>query len=70
MMEKFIYIKDRQPIYQTDFIGAGEQVAFVPSDYLTTGSHNIKIIQTSYKKTGNKVIEINRIIDDVKLTIN
>lgn len=67
--EKLFSIKKQQPIYQTGWFGPGEQVAFVPSDYYTTGSHDIYIIQRSYKKSGNKLLKINRYYDYVKLTI-
>lgn len=61
--------KKQQPIYQTGWFGAGEQVAFVPSDYFATGSHDIYIIQTSYKKSSHKLFKINQHKDYVKLTI-
>lgn len=66
---KSFSIKKQQPIYQTGWFGAGEQVAFVPSDYFATGSHDIYIIQRSYKKSGHKLFKINQHKDYVKLTI-
>lgn len=65
-----IYDSEQQPIYQTGWFGAGEQTAFVPSDYFATGSHDIEIVQTSYRKYGNKLIRINQCVDSVKLTIS
>lgn len=67
---KILSIKKQQPTYQTALISAGEQVAFVPSDYYTTGSQHIIIVQNSYKKVGNKLFEINQYREYVKVTIN
>lgn len=58
------------PIYQTGWFGAGEQVAFVPSEYFTAGSHDINIVQTSYKKINSKLFQIDQCADTVKLTVN
>lgn len=68
--EKFFSLLKQQPIYQTGWFGAGEQVAFVPSEYFATGSHDINIVQTSYKKFGSKLVKIDLCVDSVKLTVN